>query len=58
MAFVPVEIVNNSGQTVGMTLEEDGEMLAYFRKQVRAESLHSVKVLRPAPARKPAPAKP
>jgi hypothetical protein len=57
VALVPVEITNNSGQTVGMTLEEDGEMLAYFRKQVRAEALHSVRVLKPAPARKPATAK-
>jgi hypothetical protein len=46
--------VNNSGQTVGLSLEEDGEMLDYFRKLVRAEALHSVKVLKPAPARKPA----
>jgi len=59
MALVPVEIVNNSGQTVGLMLEEPGEMLEYFRKQVRADALHSVKVLKPAPARKPvaAPAK-
>ncbi|MGI5408224.1 hypothetical protein ACQEV9_15655 [Streptomyces chartreusis] len=55
MALVPVEIVNNSGATVQMTLDEDGEHLAYYRKLVRAEDLHSVKVLKPAaPARKPA----
>lgn len=54
MALVPVEIVNNSGQTVCLTLEEPGEMLEYFRKQVRAEALESVKVLKPSPARKPA----
>lgn len=55
MALVPVEIVNNSGQTVGMMLEE-GEQLEYYRKLVRAEQLESVKVLKPAPApaRKPA----
>lgn len=58
MADVPVEIVNNSGQTVQMTLDEESEYLAYLRKLVRAEELESVKVLKPAPARKPAPAKP
>lgn len=53
MALVPVEIVNNSGATVQMTLEEDGEQLAYFRKLVRAEDLESVRVIKPA-TRKPA----
>lgn len=51
MALVPVEIVNNSGQTVRMSVD-DGEQLAYYRKLVRAEDLESVKVL--TPARKPA----
>lgn len=53
MADVPVEVVNNSGQTVRLTLDADGEYLAYLRKLVRAEELESVKAL---PARK-APAK-
>jgi hypothetical protein len=51
--LVPVEIVNGKGQTVRMTLEEDGEQLAYFRKLVKREDLESLKVLTPA-ARKPA----
>jgi hypothetical protein len=59
VADVPVEVVNNAGQTVRLTLDEDGEFLAHLRKMVRAEDLESVKVLKPsAPARKPAPAKP
>jgi hypothetical protein len=52
VALVPVEIVNNSGQTVRMSVD-DGEQLAYLRKLVRAEELESVKVLTSA-ARKPA----
>jgi hypothetical protein len=51
MALVPVEIVNKSGQTVRMSVDDD-EQLAYFRKLVRADELESVKVL--TPARKPA----
>ncbi|MEU0245176.1 hypothetical protein ABZ192_12725 [Streptomyces sp. NPDC006235] len=48
MAVVPVEIVNNSGQTVRMSLGEDSDLLAHLRKQVRTEELVSVKVLTPA----------
>lgn len=48
MADVAVEVVNNSGATVRLTLDEEGEALAYLRKQVRSEDLQSVKVL-PAP---------
>jgi hypothetical protein len=54
MALVPVEVVNNSGQTVRLSLEEDSEQLEYLRKLVRREDLESVKVLTPAPARKTA----
>ncbi|MFM9629510.1 hypothetical protein ACKI10_18020 [Streptomyces galilaeus] len=54
MALVPVEIVNNSGQTVRRMVEEDGEDLAYLKTLVRREDLESVKVLTPAAARKPA----
>lgn len=53
MALVPVEIVNNSGQTVRRMVEE-GEDLAYLKTLVRREDLESVKVLTPAAARKPA----
>jgi hypothetical protein len=53
MAVVPVEVVNNSGQTVRLSLEEDSEQLAYLRTLVRREDLDSVKVLTPT-ARKPA----
>jgi hypothetical protein len=56
MALVPVEVVNNSGQTVRLLLEDDGEQLEYFRKQVRSEDLQSVKVITPA-GRKPAASK-
>lgn len=56
MALVPVEVVNGSGQTVRLLLEENGEQHEYLRKQVRADSLESVTVVKPAP-RKPAPAK-
>ncbi|KND45316.1 hypothetical protein [Streptomyces stelliscabiei] len=48
MALVPVEIVNNSGQTVQMTLDENGEQLAHFRRMVRREELVSVEVIEPA----------
>lgn len=47
MADVAVEVVNNSDQTVRLTLDEEGEALAYLRRQVRAEDLKSVKVLTP-----------
>lgn len=52
--LVPVEIVNGKGLTVRMTLEEDGEQLAYFRKLAKREDLESVKVLSAASLRKPA----
>lgn len=52
MADVAVEIVNNSGKTVRMTID-DGEQLDYYRKLVKREDLESVKVLTPA-ARKTA----
>jgi hypothetical protein len=54
MALVSVEIVNNSKQTVRLSLDEDGEELAYLRKLVKREDLESLKVL---PARKPAASK-
>ncbi|MGW3724830.1 hypothetical protein [Streptomyces sp. NPDC000851] len=53
MALVPVKIVNTSGQTVCLSLEEDGEQLEYLRAQVRREDLQSVEVQKPS-ARKPA----
>lgn len=55
MAVVAVEVVNKSGQTVRLSLEEDSEHLAYLRTLVRREDLVSIKVL-PA-ARKPATSK-
>lgn len=54
MALVAVEVENNSGQTVALTLEEDGEQHEYLRKLVRREHLRNVKVVKPAPTRKPA----
>jgi hypothetical protein len=48
VAVVSVEIVNNSKQTVRMALDEDSDLLAHLRKQVRTEELVSVKVLTPA----------
>ena len=45
MADVAVEVVNNSDQTVRLTLDEDGEYLAYLRRLARAEEIQSVKVL-------------
>lgn len=53
MAVVPVEIVNNSGQTVRMSVD-DGEQLEYLRKLAKREDLKSVKVLAPTSTRKPA----
>ncbi|WP_199830166.1 hypothetical protein [Streptomyces viridochromogenes] len=55
MADVAVEIVNNSKQTVRMTVD-DGEQLDYLKKLVRREDLQSVKVVTPA-GRKPAASK-
>ena len=53
--MVPVEVVNGSGQTVRLMVEEDSEQLEYLKRQVRREELESVKVLTPAAAaRKPA----
>lgn len=49
MAEIDLEIVNNSGQTVGLRVEENGETHEYLKKLVRREDLHSV---RKAPARK------
>lgn len=54
MALVAVEIENNAGQTVSLMLDEDGEQHQYLRTLVRREDLRSVKVVKPAPARKPA----
>jgi hypothetical protein len=45
MALVAVEVVNNSAQTVRLSLDEDGDTLAYLRKLVKREDLDSVKVL-------------
>lgn len=55
MALVAVEIVNNSAQTVRLTLDDEGDDLAYLRKRAKREELESVKVL-PA-GRKPAASK-
>lgn len=52
MATVAVEIVNTSGQTVRMSVD-DGEPLDYLNTLVRREHLRSVKVV-PASGRKPA----
>ncbi|MGX1133185.1 DNA-binding IclR family transcriptional regulator [Streptomyces glaucescens] len=54
MATVAVEIENNSGQTVRMSVD-DGEQLEYLKRLQRREELKSVKVL--TPARKPASSK-
>jgi heme-binding NEAT domain protein len=55
MALVAVEIVNNSNQTVRMTVD-DGEQLDYLKTLQRRDTLQSVKVVPApsAPARKPA----
>jgi predicted DNA-binding protein with PD1-like motif len=42
MAEINVEVVNNSGQTVGLRLEEGGEMHEYLKTLVRREDLQSV----------------
>ena len=52
MASVAVEILNNSGQTVRMTVDE-GEQLDYLKSLVRREDLQSVKPLTQT-TRKPA----
>lgn len=45
MATVAVEVLNNKGQTVRLSLEDDSDMLAHLRKMVKREELESVKVL-------------
>jgi predicted house-cleaning noncanonical NTP pyrophosphatase (MazG superfamily) len=50
VAVVPVEIVNNSGQTVRMALDENSDLLAHLKKQVRTEELVSVTLVKTAPA--------
>jgi hypothetical protein len=54
MALVAVEVVNNSDQTVRLSMDEDSDQLAYLKTLVKREHLVSVKVL---PARKPAASK-
>jgi hypothetical protein len=48
-----IEVENNSGQVVRLSLEEDSEQLEYLRKLARRDDLRSVKVV-PAAARKTA----
>jgi hypothetical protein len=55
MADVVVEVVNNTGAVVRLTLDEHGETLAYLRTQVKREDLESVRIV-PA-ARKPSASK-
>lgn len=61
MAIVAVEVENNTKDPVTgehnivlLTIEEDGEYHEYLRKLVRREDLRSVRVVKPAPVRKPA----
>jgi hypothetical protein len=56
VADVKVIVVNKSGKTVGLTLddERDAERIEYLKKQVKADVLESVKVEKPS-TRKPAP---
>lgn len=49
MAEIDLEIVNSSGQTVGLRVEENGETHEYLKTLVRREDLQSV---RKVPARK------
>lgn len=51
MAQIDLEIVNNSGQTLGLRVEENGETHEYLQRLVRREDLKSVRKM---PARKPA----
>ncbi|MBI0294499.1 hypothetical protein JBE04_08385 [Streptomyces sp. PRKS01-29] len=53
MAQIDLEIVNNSGQTVGLRVEENGETHEYLKTLVRREDLQSVRkaVARKAPAK-------
>lgn len=46
MAAVKVIVVNNSGHTVGLTLDDvkDAERIAYLKTLVKREDLESVKV--------------
>lgn len=46
MALVQVTVKNNSGHTVGLTLddEQDAERIAYLRTLVKREDLDSIKV--------------
>jgi hypothetical protein len=45
MAFVAVEVVNNSDQTVRLSLDAEGDTLAHLHKLAKREDLKSVKVL-------------
>ncbi|MFG3710133.1 hypothetical protein [Micromonospora sp. NPDC047730] len=55
MASVTVTVKNNSGQTVSLSMDENDERIAHFRKLVRREELAAVDV-KPAktPAKTPA----
>lgn len=55
MAEISVEVVNNSGQTVGLRVEEGGEAHDYLKTLVRRDDLKSVTKVpaRKAPADKP-----
>lgn len=48
MADVQVHIVNKSGQKVALTVDEDGDMLAHFKKMLKADEFESVSV-KPVP---------
>jgi predicted DNA-binding protein with PD1-like motif len=61
VAEIDLEIVNNSGQTVGLRVEKDGETHEYLKTLVRREDLRSVTAktgARKAPAKAPAGEKP
>ncbi|MFJ9027569.1 hypothetical protein ACIRQP_03435 [Streptomyces sp. NPDC102274] len=60
MAEISVNIVNNSGQTVGLRVEEGGETHEYLKTLVRREDLKSVTKVadRKAPAKQTGGTKP
>ncbi|MYW50596.1 hypothetical protein GTY64_03755 [Streptomyces sp. SID8376] len=60
MAEISVEVVNNSGQTVGLQVEEGGETHEYLKKLVRRDDLQSVTKVtaRKAPAKQAGGSKP
>ena len=48
MANVQVHVTNNSGKKVGLTLDEDSDLLTHLQKMQRREELAKVEVKKPA----------